>query len=97
MAGESEFPDITREWQTDSVSEIPYWVYTDEAVYKRELERFFYSGHWIYVGLEVEIPNHGDFKQTMVGERSVIMVRDEDGSVNVVENACAHRCAAFCR
>src|SRR5207248_6210420 len=32
-----------------------------------------------------------------IGERSVIMVRDKSGDVNVVENVCAHRGAAFCR
>ena len=33
----------------------------------------------------------GDFKRTVVGERSVIMVRDHDGAIHVVENVCAHR------
>ena len=51
-------------------------AYTDDALYRRELERFFYRGHWCYVGLEAEIPNPGDFKRTVVGERSVIMVRE---------------------
>ena len=31
-------------------------------------------------------PKPGDFKRTVVGERSVILVRDMDGAVNVVEN-----------
>jgi salicylate 5-hydroxylase large subunit len=62
-----------------------------------ELERFFYRQHWCYVGLEAEIPEPGDFKRTVVGERSVIMVRDADGRVGVVENVCAHRGMQFCR
>ena len=28
---------------------------------------------------------------SVVGERSVILARDLDGGVNVVENVCAHR------
>ena len=48
-------------------SRIPFWAYTDEAVYQQELERFFYNGHWCYVGLEAEIPQLGDFKRTKVG------------------------------
>ncbi len=60
-------------------------------LYEQELERLFYRGHWCYVGLEAEIPNAGDFKRTSIGERSVIMVRDRDGGINVVENVCAHR------
>jgi salicylate 5-hydroxylase large subunit len=72
-------------------------AYTDPDQHKKELERFFYNKHWNYVGLEAEIPNAGDFKRTVVGERSVILVREADGGVSVVENVCAHRGMQFCR
>jgi salicylate 5-hydroxylase large subunit len=49
------------------------------------------------VALECELPNPGDFKRTVVGERSVIVVLAADGEVHVVENRCAHRGVAFCR
>lgn len=76
---------------------IPFWAYTSPEIYKMELERCFYSAHWCYVGLEAEIPNHGDFKRTVIGERSVIMIRGAQGEINVVENVCAHRGMQFCR
>ncbi|HEY0484580.1 MAG TPA: aromatic ring-hydroxylating dioxygenase subunit alpha [Kofleriaceae bacterium] len=76
---------------------IPFGTYTDEALYRRELERLFYGGHWCYVGLEAEVPRPGDFKRTQIGERSVILTRDGDGALHVVENVCAHRGMAFCR
>jgi salicylate 5-hydroxylase large subunit len=85
------------DWGTAPTSRVPGWAYTDEAVYRRELERFFYRGHWCYVGLACEVPNPGDFKRTVVGERSVILVRDAEGALHVVENRCAHRGVAFCR
>ena len=84
-------------WGDAPTSRAPGRVYTDAEVYREELERFFYRGHWCYVGLECEVPNAGDFKRTRVGERSVIMVRDGEGEVHVVENRCAHRGVAFCR
>jgi len=84
-------------WETEGTSRIPFLAYTSEELYRRELERFFYRGHWCYVGLEAEIPNVGDYKRTVIGERSVIMVRDPEGGVNVVENVCAHRGMRFCR
>ena len=84
-------------WEGDGTHRIPFAVYTSDELHRRELERFFYRGHWCYVGLEAEIPNPGDFKRTVVGERSVIVVRGGDGQVNVVENVCAHRGMAFCR
>ena len=85
------------QWEREDTSRIPFQAYTDEAIYKKELDRFFYSSHWCYVGLEAEIPNAGDFKRTVVGERSVIMTRDKDGAIHVVENVCAHRGMALCR
>ena len=87
----------TLHWENRSSSRIPYAAYTDPAIYQQELERFFYQGHWCYVGLEVEIAQPGDFKRTQIGERSVLLIRDKDGAIRVVENRCAHRGVAFCR
>ena len=92
-------------WNKPGSSRIPFWVYTDDQLHKRELETIFYGKHWCYVGLEVEIPNTGDYKLSYVGERQVIMVRDRvapkdrgtDTGVRVVENRCAHRGVRFCQ
>jgi salicylate 5-hydroxylase large subunit len=86
-----------RDWPGADTSRIPFWAYTGEDLYRRELERFFYNGHWCYVGLEAEVPNAGDFVRTVIGERSVILVRDAEGRINVIENRCAHRGMRFCR
>ena len=76
---------------------MPYPTYTDPTLYREEMERFFYRDHWCYVGLEAEIPNPGDFRRSSIGERNVIVVRDRDGGINVIENRCAHRGAQFCQ
>ena len=86
-----------RVWETEGSSRIPFWAYTDGDIYKKELDRLFYRGHWCYIGLEAEVPNPGDFKRTVIGERSVVMTRDMDGDIHVVENVCAHRGMQFCR
>ncbi len=90
------FPELLA-WENAGSSRIPFAAYTSEALHRRELERFFYRRHWCYVGLEAEIPNPGDFKRTVVGERSVILVRAQDGGIHVIENVCAHRGMSFCR
>jgi salicylate 5-hydroxylase large subunit len=90
-------PGTPAGWGDAPTSRAPGWVYTDADLYRRELDRLFYRGHWCYVGLECEVPETGDFKRTTVGERSVIMVRGEGGDIHVVENRCAHRGVAFCR
>src|SRR6267154_2408862 len=84
-------------WESGGTSRIPFMAYTEADQHRKELERLFYRKHWCYVGLEAEIPNAGDFKRTVIGERSVILVRDADRHINVVENVCAHRGMQFCR
>ena len=84
-------------WESEGTSRIPFMAYTDADQHRKELERFFYNRHWNYVGLEAEIPDAGDYKRTVIGERSVLMVRDAEGAIGVVENVCAHRGMQFCR
>jgi len=81
---------------TGATSSVPAWVYSDPDVYARELERIFYGSHWCYVGLEAELPEPRSFKTTFVGERSVIVTRDRDGKIHVLENRCMHRGVRFC-
>src|SRR5947208_5978543 len=84
-------------WPAHASTRVPYAVYTSEEVYRREQERIFCGPVWAYVGLAAEIPNSGDFRRTTIGERPVIVVRDESGAINVVENRCAHRGVRFCQ
>ena len=103
LAGSPRMPDTPDKsmpvlpWPGAGTHRVPFGVYTSDWVHQRELQRLFYQNHWCYVGLEVEVPEPGDFKRSVVGERSVIMVRAPDGQINVVENVCAHRGMQFCR
>ncbi|MDF1748558.1 MAG: aromatic ring-hydroxylating dioxygenase subunit alpha [Alphaproteobacteria bacterium] len=84
-------------WPDAGAEAIPDWVYTDETIYEREVERIFHGRTWNYVALEAEIPNTGDFVRSNVGPTPVVVVRGENGEINVFENRCAHRAAEFCR
>jgi salicylate 5-hydroxylase large subunit len=75
---------------------VPNWVYTDPGIFAREQERIFGAGDWLYVCLEAELPNAGDFKRSQLGTREVVAVRDADGAINVLVNRCAHRSMQFC-
>ena len=81
----------------DDPSHIPDWIYTDEAIYAREIERVFLGPHWNFVGLACELPEPGDYIRSFVGPFPVVVARDADGEVHVFENRCAHRGAEFCR
>ncbi len=87
----------TRIWPANGDARVPYWVYSDPDVYAAELERIWYGPHWLYVGLEAEIPGVGDYKTTTLGERPVILVRSSETEISVMENRCAHRGVKFCQ
>lgn len=89
--------DAESRWGEEGCSRVPASVYTDPDIYARELQRIFYGPHWSYVGLEAEVPEPGCFKRTSIGERSVIMIRNRRGEINVLENRCAHRAMRFCQ
>src|SRR6516162_3412694 len=84
-------------WPTEGLTRIPDWVYTDQTIYEREIEKIFHGRTWNYVALECEVPKAGDFIRSNVGPTPVVVVRADDGSINVVENRCSHRAAEFCR
>lgn len=84
-------------WPNDDLTVIPDWVYTDPDIYTREVERIFHGRTWNYVALEVEVAKPGDFIRSHVGPTPVVVVRADDGSINVFENRCMHRAAEFCR
>src|ERR1700692_4713792 len=78
-------------WPDDDLSVIPDWVYTDQAIYEREVERIFHGPTWKYVALEAEIANVGDFIRSNVGPTPIVVTRAADGAVHVVQKRAAHR------
>jgi apoptosis-inducing factor 3 len=84
-------------WPNDDLSEIPDWIYTDQAIYDLEVEKIFHVPTWNFVALEGELPEPGNFIRSNVGPTPVVVARAEDGSINVFENRCSHRAAEFCR
>jgi salicylate 5-hydroxylase large subunit len=84
-------------WKGEGTHRVPYWVYTDNGIYQRELQRIFGGPAWSYVGLEAEIHHEGDFKRTKIGETSDIVVRGKDQEIHVLKNQCAHRGLEVCK
>jgi anthranilate 1,2-dioxygenase large subunit len=85
-----------RSWPAEALTRVPTWIYTDKDLFQRELDRFFYGQTWNYVGFECEVPSPGSFKRSWVGMRPVVLTRDVDGSINVIENRCSHRSSMVC-
>ena len=85
-----------RHWPEAGPSRVPNWVYTDPDIFAREQARIFEGPSWLYVCLDAEIPNPGDFTRSRLGTREVIAVRGNDGQVRVLLNSCAHRSMQVC-
>jgi Rieske 2Fe-2S family protein len=68
--------------------EAPF--YTDPEIFEADLEHIF-SRHWIYVGVEPDIPEPGDFMTVEIGRASLLLVRDEENAVRAFHNVCRHR------
>lgn len=85
-----------RKWPEEGPIRVPAWIYSDPDIYARELEVFHYGKTWNFVGLDCEVPEPNSFRRSWVGERPVIITRDADGEIHVVENRCAHRGSLIC-
>ena len=71
-------------------------LYTDPSIFTDEMEKIFNRG-WVYVGHQGEVPRRGDFRLKRIGLQPVIMVRDQDGQVQLLFNRCRHRGATICQ
>ncbi|CAN7606977.1 aromatic ring-hydroxylating dioxygenase subunit alpha [Rhizobium rhizogenes] len=69
---------------------LPAGLYTRDDVFQADLDVFF-ANHWIYVGLECDVPEAGDAVVIDIGNTSLIILRDDDNEIRVVRNVCRHR------
>lgn len=64
--------------------------YTDLDYLKKEFQEVWFKT-WNIGGMAYQMPEPGDYLTTEIGIASVIMTRQEDGSVLAYHNACPHR------
>lgn len=71
-------------------------LFNDEELFELEMEHIFESG-WVYLCHESQVHKPNDFFTTYIGRQPVVVTRDEQGEINCMINACAHRGATLCR
>jgi len=76
--------------------EVDRRIYSDPAIFELEMERIF-ARSWLFLCHESQIPEPGDFFQSVMGRDNVLVVRQKDGSIKAMLNTCAHRGNAVCR
>ena len=69
---------------------LPAPFYLSEDVFQQDVARIF-GRYWLYVGVESEIAEPGDFFTVEIGSASVIIVRDDDMAIHAFHNVCRHR------
>ena len=69
---------------------LPAPFYLSPDVYEQDVQRIF-GRYWIFVGVEPEIAEPGDFFTVEIGTDSIILVRDDDLKINAFHNVCRHR------
>ena len=78
-------PDIT-----DETNALPAKYFTDPDIHEMEKEKVF-GQYWVYAGHENCLDEPGEFFTRTIGDRQVIVTRDEEGEVRAFYNVCAHR------
>ncbi|HEV2545134.1 MAG TPA: aromatic ring-hydroxylating dioxygenase subunit alpha [Methylobacterium sp.] len=64
--------------------------YLSPEVFEADMEVIF-GRHWIYVGVEPDVPEAGDVMVVEIGKTSVAIVRDDDNEIRAFHNVCRHR------
>lgn len=78
------------------VGRLPAEIFNSEEVFALEQERLF-SRCWLFLAHESEIPEVGDYVQRSLGGNSVIVTRDQSGTVHCLINMCRHRGMQLCK
>jgi Rieske 2Fe-2S family protein len=88
--------DDTRRYLSDLIARrrpghsLEQAFYTSREVFEADL-RLIFGRHWIYVGVEPEIPHAGDVMTVEIGGASVLIVRDDEDQIHAFHNVCRHR------
>ena len=64
--------------------------YTRPDIFEADMAAIF-GRHWIYVGVEPDVPEPGDVFVVDIGRASVMIVRDDDEEIRAFHNVCRHR------
>ena len=85
-------PDLSKFVEPDRVRKE---VYTDRRIFELEMERI-HEAMWIYCGHDSQVPKAGDYYTVQIGRQPMILVRGNDGKVQVLYNRCPHRGNMMC-
>ena len=74
----------------EEASAMPPEMYHSSKIAKRERKQIF-NQEWLCAGLSNTIPKAGDYLSYEIGDQSIAVIRQKDGSVAAFANVCRHR------
>ena len=74
---------------------LPAQFYLSPEINALDIAEIF-GKHWVFVAVEPDIAEPGDYVRVEVGHNSVIILRDDDMSVKAFHNVCRHRGSQLC-
>jgi glycine betaine catabolism A len=69
---------------------LPRAAYVDPAVFGWEQKHFF-DGGWACVGFSADLAGRGEQRAVPVGAGSILLSRDDEGTLHAFANTCRHR------
>jgi Rieske 2Fe-2S family protein len=69
--------------------------YTDPDVFHAELKAIW-QREWLFAGLTCELPKPGSWFKLDVANASVVVTRDQTGTIRAFHNTCRHRGSRLC-
>ncbi|HUU33148.1 MAG TPA: aromatic ring-hydroxylating dioxygenase subunit alpha [Vicinamibacterales bacterium] len=69
--------------------------YTDPAYFARETERLF-RRMWLFAGRQDDAPLPGSYVTRRLGDASILLLRDDAGTLRAFHNVCRHRGTLLC-
>jgi Rieske 2Fe-2S family protein len=73
--------------------EAPF--YLSDAIFQADMKHI-YGKHWIFVAVEPQVAEAGDYITIEVGHDSILIVRDDDMQLKAFFNVCRHRGSRLC-
>jgi glycine betaine monooxygenase A len=80
--------ELVRRRKPGHTLEAPF--YLSREIFDLDLDLIF-GRHWIYVGVEPDVPETGDCMTVDIGAASVLILRGEDMALRAFHNVCRHR------
>jgi len=74
----------------ESARGLPNDHYTSDTVFDQEKQSVLFA-NWSGIGFGKDVPNPGDAKPITFLGMPLLILRDQEGSINVFQNTCRHR------